>query len=172
MKPYFESGAGLLASGLGWQGWAVGWDWGCGAGWVGAGWRLGLAVGADATRGGWAGGAGLWGGIVHACLIPNCITREEFRCFPHALKRTSPTCGSDVNPSSCSRMLDSAFCPNPNPLLQLQLVSGRMLLIHTGRGPEDQLPGPEHVPEVERAWNYILNLGLAAGLGWAGLGLG
>ena len=144
MKPYFESGAGLLASGLGWQGWAVGWDWGCGAG-------GGLGCGA-----GWA-GAGGWGGRHQGRLgwrswavgIPNCITREEFGSFPHALKRTSPTCGSDVNPSSCSRMLDSAFCPNPNPLLQLQLVSGRMLLIHTGRGPEDQLPGPEHVPEVE-----------------------
>ena len=72
-------------------------------------------------------------------LLSTCDVRFSRKCV---LKRTSPTCGSDVNPSSCSRMLDSAFCPNPNPFLQLQLVSGRML--HTGRGPEDELPGPEH----------------------------
>ena len=37
---------------------------------------------------------------------------------------------------------------------------GRMLLMPTGRGPEDELPGPEHVPEVERAWNRCEAVGL------------
>ena len=97
-------------------------------------------------------------------LLSTCDVRFSHKCVL--------TCGSDLNPSSCSRMLDSA----------LQLVSGRMLLIHTGRGPEDELPGPEPVPEVERAWNrcearFFLELhfesGLAGGRGWGwGLGLG
>ena len=64
MKPYFESGAGLLASGpWGWLGWGwLGWGWlgwtppKAGAGAAGlAGWVAGLGW---AGPGGWAGGLG------------------------------------------------------------------------------------------------------------------
>ena len=44
--------------------------------------------------------------------------------------------------------------------LWLLLVLGRMLLIPTGGGPEDEPSGPEHVPEVERVWNCCEAVGL------------
>ena len=136
--PSFWVGLAGLGCGVGLWGWA---------GWLGWGWGLGRTPGLG--RLGWRSWAVGWHGSCRLdselhysrsiSLLSTCDVRFSHKC---ALKRTSPTCGSDVNPSSCSRMLDSAFCPNPNPFYSCSWFR----VAHTGPGREDELPGPEHVP--------------------------